>query len=151
MIGLADSRYDTSQLGGTFYDTYADALSLLTGHTVTAATLVLDAGWDGDQVLTLGNVSVNGNTFAPQSSSSLTPTCNLPPATLQLSRLTPTVTGSIDEVAIQQNADTGNSFRVVDCKYMFNLAAKSLGTGQYKAEVLFNNVPATGFGTFTLK
>lgn len=45
MIGLSDLRYDTSQIGGQFYDTYLDAKSLLTGQAITSVTLVLDAGW----------------------------------------------------------------------------------------------------------
>lgn len=151
MIGQTDLRYDTSQIGGTFYDTYANAQTLAVGHAVTSVSLVLEAGWAGDQVLTLGNVTVNDNTFVPNSSSSLTPTCTLPPANIEVDRLEPTPTGPIGEVTAIQPNDVGSAFRIVDCKYMYNLAAKPLGQGQYEVKVIINGVPASGSGKFTLK
>ena len=42
MIGLSDLRYDTSQIGGTFYDTYANAVALVGASTpVIRVSLVL--------------------------------------------------------------------------------------------------------------
>src|SRR5262249_13727359 len=57
MIGKPDLRYDTSQIpGGTFYDSYSHALTLVGNDPVVAASLVLDSGWFiTDQVL--GDVS----------------------------------------------------------------------------------------------
>jgi hypothetical protein len=152
MINQSDLRYDTSQLGGTFYDTYAHAVSLAGASPVVAATLVLDAGWGGDQVITpLQNVTVNDNTFVPLSGGS-TSTCNLPPANIQVSRLVGTPSGVIDEVTAIQPNDTGTAFRIIDCKYMYNLAAKSLGVGRYQVQVIINGNPAAGpGGVFTLK
>ena len=55
MIGLTDLRYDTSQIGGTFYDTYANAVDLINGDSGTPAlnvvsvSLNLDSGWLADQ------------------------------------------------------------------------------------------------------
>ena len=65
MVSLTDLRVDTSQVGGTFYDTWAHALTLAGSYAVTKVDLVLDSGWGGDQVLTLGNVAVNGNVWTP--------------------------------------------------------------------------------------
>src|SRR6185312_6098802 len=86
MIGLTDLRYDTTQVGGTFYDTYTHDQSLLAGHAISSVTLVLDAGWGGDQVLSLGNVTVNTNTFVPKSGG-YTAGCATAPATIQVSKL----------------------------------------------------------------
>ena len=153
MLGLGDLRYDTSQIGGQFYNTWADAQSLLAGQAVNYVALVLDGGWGGDQVVSLGNVSVNGNTFVPLTTSSLSPTCQLPAANIEVDRLLPTPSGNIDEVAINQSVDQGTAFRVVDCKYMYNLAAKSLGVGQYAVKAIIGGVPAddSGMTQFTLK
>ena len=65
MVSLTDLRFDTSQVGGTFYDTWAHALTLVGTDTVADVALVIDSGWGGDQVLTLGTVSVNGNVWTP--------------------------------------------------------------------------------------
>jgi hypothetical protein len=128
---------------------------LTTKLLVTDAALVLDGGWLnaplGDQVVTLGYVTVNDNTFAPLTGSSLAPTCNLPPANIEVDRLSPTPTGTVDEVTAIQPNDVGSAFRIVDCKYMYNLAAKSLGAGQYEVKVIIGGVPATGSGKFALK
>jgi hypothetical protein len=45
VIGVPDLRYDLTQVGGTFYDTYANALALVGSKTVTGISLVVDAGW----------------------------------------------------------------------------------------------------------
>src|SRR5262245_24080719 len=48
MVGLSDLRYDTSQYaGGTFYDTYAHAQTLVGNLAVTRVSLVIDSGWQG--------------------------------------------------------------------------------------------------------
>lgn len=161
MLNRGDLRYDTSQIGGSFYDTWNDAVGLVQtgGYTVTSVSLVLDAGWytsltvlDGSQVINpLQNVTVNDNTFVPLSGSS--PTCNLPLAQIEVDRLTPNPTTSIDEQAVQLNADLGNNFRVVDCKYMYNLSVKNTaGMGSaYEVKVIINGSAADGSGQFTLK
>lgn len=110
---------------------------------------MVDGGWGGDEVITLGNVTLNSNTLVPQTGSA--PTRNLPPATMQLTRTAGTFTGIVDETAIQANADYGSSYRIVGCNYAYNLAAKPLGPGTYKVQVLVNNTPAGGSGQFALK
>jgi hypothetical protein len=64
-------RFDTSQYGGTFYDTYANAVALMGSLQISRVSLVLDSGWqdapNGDQILTLTNATVNTNTFTPAS------------------------------------------------------------------------------------
>jgi hypothetical protein len=163
MIGLSDLRYDTSQVGGTFYDTYAHAQTLVGTDTVNAATLVLDSGWfAGDQKVTLGTVTVNDNTFVPKpvgttttsttTYGSFAPTCTLPDATVYLLKSGATNPIPTDEILAAQAADTGGAYRKVDCKYIYNLDTSSLsGVGKYTVGVNIGGVPADGFGTFGLR
>ena len=151
MINLADLRYDTSQVGGTFYDSYAGAMALVGGMNVIRASLVLDSGWAGDQVLTLTSATVNSNTFVPSTGSG-SPTCDLPTATIQITKISGSSTGIVNEpISIQPN-DDNLQFRIVDCKYMYNLATSSLsGPGGYKVEVMINGTPAAGAALFDLR
>jgi hypothetical protein len=141
LIGLSDLRYDTSQYaGGTFYDTYAHAQTLVGTTPILRASLVLDAGWGGNQRLTLTDATVQTgtftDTFTPTASSTLAPTCNLPTATLKMTRIDPQPDGDVNESPVQQSFDNGNVFRVVDCKYQYNLAIPALpGSGTYKVEI----------------
>jgi len=61
LITSPDKRFDTTQLGGTFYDTYANAVSLTAGHHITFVSLVVDASWatGGSQILWFRNIQVN--------------------------------------------------------------------------------------------
>jgi hypothetical protein len=144
MINQPDLRYDTTQLGGTFYDTYANAVSLMGSSQIEDAALVIDSGWGGDQRLNISNTTVNDNAyqFVSSGGSVFTPTCALPAATIQVSMLSPNVDGSINEEPVQGSlADDGNVFRVVDCKYQYILSIPSLlGKGTYRVEILINNV-----------
>ena len=151
MINLADLRYDTSQVGGTFYDTYTNAMTLVGGMPIIRASLVLDSGWGGDQVLTLTSATVNSNTFVPSSGAG-SQTCDLPTATIQITKVTGSSTGVVNEpISIQAN-DDNLQFRIVDCKYMYNLATSSLsGPGGYKVEVMINGNPITGAALFDLR
>jgi hypothetical protein len=114
MINRPELRYDTSQVGGTFYDNYAHALTLVGSLPIKAATLVLDGGWAGDQILAPTNVTVNSNTFVPAGGSS--PTCTLPLATIQIIKNTGSTSGPVNEPLTIQPADNNSQFRVVDCK-----------------------------------
>ena len=154
MIGKPDLRYDTSQYtGGTFYDTYAHAKTLVGTDPVIRASLVLDSGWAGDQQLTLGSAAVNDNTFTPSPPTMPTKTCKLPAAEIKVTKVSGTPPlGVVNEPISIQPADTNGRFRIVDCKYMYNLATSSLsGTGQYKVEVVINGTPASGAAYLSLK
>lgn len=161
LIGLSDLRYDTSQyVGGTFYDTYAHALTLVGTTPIIRASLVLDSGWGGDQRLTLTSATVgtaaDSNTFRPATATALTPTCDLPPATIRVTKTSGTGSGDVNEpISIQPN-DTNGDFRTVDCKYMYNLATASLpgggGVGRYKVEALINGTtPAANPAYFDMR
>jgi hypothetical protein len=162
MIGLADLRYDTSQVGGTFYDTYANALTLVGSTPIIRASLVIDSGWGGDQRLNVSNTTVNGNVyqFVSAAGGTYAPTCDLPPATIEVSKNDPVASGDVNEAAVQASlADDGNLFRVVDCKYQYILSIPSLHkvTGTYEVQIWIGGVPVATPGslggkvTFDLK
>jgi hypothetical protein len=152
LIGQPDLRYDTTSVGGTFYDTYANAVALVGSAPILRASLVLESGYAGDQRLTLSSATVNDDTFVPAPSSPPAPTCDLPPATIKLTKIGGTSTGPVTEpVSIQPNDENG-SFRVVDCKYMYNLSTSSLsGTGRYRVEAVVNGSVASGAAEFDLR
>ena len=63
-------------------------------------------------------------------------TCDLPTASLRLSRLGGTTAVVIDEATYLAPADTGSTFRVSDCKYLYNLSVTTLPPGSYRADIL---------------
>jgi hypothetical protein len=153
LIGLSDQRYDTSQYpGGSFYDTYTHAQALIGTTAVTRVSLVLDGGWGGDQRLTLTSATVNDNTFTPGPASPLTPTCDLPPATIKVTKTDSLSGGTVNEAESIQPTDDNLNFRIVDCKYMYNLATKTLrGAGSYTVEAIVNGTPATSPAKFDIR
>jgi hypothetical protein len=71
LIQNTELRFDLTQVGGTFYDTYATALALHANKRVLGISLVVDSGWngpatgeDGEQTIPVANTSVNGNKLA---------------------------------------------------------------------------------------
>ena len=78
------------------------------------------------------------------------PTCELPPATLRLTRIGGASPGPIDESLYTGSPDSGAQFRVTDCHYHYNLSPRPLGPGSYLAEILINGI-AVGEARFELK
>jgi hypothetical protein len=158
LIGLSDLRYDTSQYaGGTFYDTYAHTQTLIGTTAIVRASLVLDSGWGGDQRLTLTSATFKTasftETFTPApSSTTLTPACPTDTANVFITKTGGTPTGDVNEPLTIQPQDDNGIFRIVDCKYMYNLATSSLsGVGTYKVYAVINGVMATNPAVFDLK
>jgi len=59
---------------------------------------------------------------------------------------------AVSEVASIQPFDNDSVFRVVDCKYMYNLDVRSLnGAGTYKVEAVIGGMPALGAAFFSLR
>jgi hypothetical protein len=61
-------RVDSTQLGGPFYGTWAQAVALACSQTITDLKIVVDADWvagDNPQSVTLSDVMLNGTTFGP--------------------------------------------------------------------------------------
>jgi hypothetical protein len=77
-------------------------------------------------------------------------TCNLPAATLSLTRLFGGTPGSVDESMYAMAADSGSNFRVSGCQYIYNLAASAVGAGQYKVGLQIGN-EIVGIAYFELK
>lgn len=139
LVGNADARFDASQLGGPTYGTYADMLALYGNDAVLRASLVLDSGWtaSGDQVVDLSGASFDGNDWTPlatgttsvvtsDTTTTFAKTCDLPQARLKWQKNDPTPDGGINEVESIQPKDSGEFFRNVDCKYIYNLDVSSL-------------------------
>ena len=123
----------------------------------TGMQLTLDSGWMADQRANVSNVTVNDNTWVPKTIETTTgatvmgayaKTCALPAAELRWAKNDATPDGAINEAESIQPKDTGQFYRQVDCKYIYNLDVSSLnGQGTYTVWVRINGtnlpVPAT--------
>ena len=65
-------------------------------------------------------------------------TCDLPPATIAVTRTAGGVIGEINESVYSGNADTGSNFRIDSCQYVYNLNSRALGVGTYRVDILIN-------------
>jgi hypothetical protein len=66
LINDVDPRFDSTQLGGPFYGTYAQTLALLGTGKILRISLVTDAGWafqDQEQEVWFDNVVINEHTY----------------------------------------------------------------------------------------
>jgi hypothetical protein len=132
MMTLADGRWDNGQLsafGGTYGQTLAQTRNLFDTATVLRISLALDGGWgaNGDQVVRLGGAAVNDNAL-PLLAPVASPTCDLPQAKIEIVKNDPNPDGAVNETPDSvQNADAGQYFRNVDCKYIYNLDVSTLG------------------------
>ena len=154
MIGLSDLRYDTSQLGGTFYDTYADAQALVGTMPVVGVTLVVDSGWMQDesgaykdQRVALSSARVNDNVFVPVTGGTAA-TCDLPPAAITVVEDT---NGPADPSTAQFRLNDSFYRNTNQCTYTYNLDTGSLfGPGHYSVYVVIDNHAIQTPGQFTL-
>jgi len=55
-----------------------------------------------------------------------------------------------DPVLPEAAADSGTSFRISDCQYVYNLPASSLGTGHYRVDIVVNGA-VVGRAEFSIK
>ena len=160
MIGLEDLRYDTSQLApGTFYNTYANAVTLADSLTIYNVTLVLDSGWMQevvddvlvykDQSVILTSARVNDNIFTPIAGEAAA-TCNLPEAGITVVEA---VNGPIEDPLNAQFKFNDTFFRNTgQCTYTYNLDTNSLfGPGNYSVYVVINSIAVQVPGNFTLQ
>jgi hypothetical protein len=70
LLTSSDLRVDTSQVGGTFYDTFANAQALVGTSKVLDISFVVDSSWvagNSPQTFDIDNVNINGSvyTFEP--------------------------------------------------------------------------------------
>src|SRR5439155_10306526 len=54
------------------------------------------------------------------------PTCDLPPATIAVTRTAGGVIGEVNESVYSGSADTGSNFRIDNCQYVYNLNSRAL-------------------------
>ncbi len=125
MVGRSDARYDLGQFFGPFYGTYADALAMIGNLPVLRASLVNDT-FGADSLVKVNNATFNDMVFTPQPESTMAKTCNLPEAGLRWSKGDPWPDGGVNEAESIQPKDTGKFYRIVDCKYIYNLDVSSL-------------------------
>ena len=65
-------------------------------------------------------------------------TCDLPPATIAVTRTAGGVIGQVNESDYSGNADTGSNFRISSCQYAYNLNSRALGVGTYRVDILID-------------
>ena len=104
LLSSPDPRFDTSQIGGTFYDTWANALSLVGTKNILKISLVIDSSWafgDGEQTVLVDNIVVNGTTYD----------FTIPPANLNSSlvRISVSNQGSIENTTSAKSYTGGNT------------------------------------------
>ena len=140
--------------------TWNEAVSVLGDLEVQGMNLILDSGWgdNGDQVVALTSASVQvagtdgyTDTFTPQPSSATSAVCPTDTATIKITKTSGSPSGDVNEPISIQPQDSNGTFRIVDCKYMYNLATSSLsGAGRYTVSA---TIGATTFvvGSFDLK
>jgi hypothetical protein len=167
IANTSDVRVDTSQLpGGTFYDTWAHALTLAGSQPVSSVSLVVDAGWGGTQKVQLTDVQVNETTglseYVPGTvtSGGGSPVC-APDTTdnfwLYLSKKSGAAPAQqIDESLIDNTqGDFGGQFRMTGGFYMYNLPLSQLTdlTATYQIGISPNSDGSNpaGLVTFGLK
>jgi hypothetical protein len=77
-------------------------------------------------------------------------TCDLPPATIAVTRTAGGVIGQVNESDYSGNADTGSNFRISSCQYVYNLNARALGVGTYRVDILIDG-QVVGNAVFALQ
>lgn len=139
--------------------TYSEAVAQLGALPVLGMNLVVDSGFAGNERvnLTSATVGVTGTstytqTFTPQPASPPTTTCPTQQAEFSISKVDGTPTGDVNEPLSIQPQDNNQLYRIVDCKYMYNLATSSLsGVGTYTVYAKIGNAPRFQVATFDLK
>jgi len=76
-------------------------------------------------------------------------TCDLPPATLALVRISGVDPGPVNETDYATPADDGSNFKISGCQYYYNLGTSTLGPGLYRIEIKISGA-VVGSATFGL-
>jgi hypothetical protein len=164
---VTPDRFEFAGAGAPVYTTYTAMLGFTNNGTDTVnwVGLMLDSGWkdapNGDQKVTLGDVSVNSNTFESLKNYTVTSApvygpmakiCNLPPAEIRWAKDDGTPSGGVNEDLSVQPKDTGQFYRQVDCKYIYNLDVSRLaGAGTYEVWANINGANVTNSAMFDLR
>jgi hypothetical protein len=161
--GITPDRFEFQGGGAPVYTTYAAMQALTNDGTdpVLAVQLTLDSGWSADQIANVSDVAVNNNIWVPKTTETTTATtvdgpglktCTLPAAELRWGKNDATPTGAVNEAESVQPKDSGQFYRQVDCKYIYNLEVSSLdGPGTYTVWVRIGGVNIAAPATFDLR
>lgn len=63
MLSFSDLRFDSTQLGGPYYGTYADAAAAIGSNPITHLRFVVDSEWVSDQILDPPTVTLNDQSY----------------------------------------------------------------------------------------
>jgi hypothetical protein len=163
--GITPNRFEMQGgwgIPGPVYTVWEDVLASTHDGTdlVDVAQLTLDSGFAGSQRANVSNVTVNENTWVPKTTEATSSivtgdfakTCDLPPAELWWAKNDPAPSGAVNEAESIQPKDTGQFYRQVDCKYIYNLDVSSLsGTGTYTVWARIGGVNVQVPATFDLR
>ncbi len=139
--------------------TYFEAATQLGGLPVLGMNLIVDSGTLANPEvvnLTSAMVGVGGaspytETFTPQPASTVGAVCPTQQASITITKVDGAPTGDVNEPLTVQPQDNNGLFRIVDCKYMYNLATSSLsGVGTYTVKATIGSSTFTA-ATFDLK
>ena len=144
----ADGINDSGQITGWGYNGNGEGRAFLLTPVVTTQAQVeppIDA--DGSSVFNAKRgvipvrftLTVNG-----------TATCELPPATIAVTRTASATIGAVGEGVYMTAADQGSGFRIADCQYIYNLEASSLGLGHYRVDIAIDG-NLVGHAEFSLR
>jgi hypothetical protein len=76
--------------------------------------------------------------------------CDLPPATIAVTRTAGGTIGTVNESVYMMAADNGSNFRIDGCQYIYSLNSGALGVGTYRVDILING-QVIGSAVFQLK
>lgn len=76
-------------------------------------------------------------------------TCELPPATIAVTRTAGGVIEEVNESVYSGNADTASNFRIDNCEYAYNLNSRAIGAGTYRIDILIDG-QVVGSAVFAL-
>jgi hypothetical protein len=140
--------------------TYSEAVAQLGTLPVAGMNLIVDSGTlTKPEVVNLASATVGvgggsaySETFTPQAGSPQSSVCPTQQATIKITKVDGSPIGAVNEPITIQPQDNDGIFRIVDCKYMYNLATSSLtGVGTYKVYAEINGVTASNPAVFDLK
>jgi hypothetical protein len=77
-------------------------------------------------------------------------TCDLPPATIVVTRTAGGTLGGVNESVYSMSADSGSNFRIDSCQYVYNLNSGALGVGTYRVDIEIDD-QTVGSASFALK
>jgi hypothetical protein len=141
-VALQDSNVELASVTPGTYGSWANAMTLYQNDPVVYAALVVDSGWNVDQVITLNSAAVNDNTWTPApvgtTTSSPSITGGYAPDTTDTAYIHVYKVSSSDAILADETTDSAQPdntgiFRQVDGKYIYNLALSGYGVGRYEA------------------